>query len=123
MANAQTLSLKQVQALAGVSHMAVYHWRTGSSTRDPLPTVTGANARAVRVMPRDLKSWAKKHGVSLSADPVAVAAGTVKLKLPATAAKEATKKAAKATKPVKKATKTANAGKSQATKPAKKVSH
>lgn len=100
MANAPTLSIKQVQALARVSHMAVYHWRSGTSTRDPLPTVAGANARAVRVMPRDLKAWAKKYGIELQADPVAVAAGTVKLKIPAVA-----KKATKAVKAAKKSVK------------------
>lgn len=98
---AQTLNTKQVQVLAGVSHMAIYHWRQGTSTRDPLPTVEGRTPRSVAFKPKDLKAWAKKHGVELKVDPVAVAAGTIKLKMPAKAATKTAKKAAKATKPVK----------------------
>jgi len=97
------LSIKQVMTLAGVSHMALYHWRAGSTKREALPTVAGEGPRSVAFQPRVLKAWAKKHGVTLKQDPVAVALGEVELESP----KQATKKSAKP------ATKTARKAKSR----------
>lgn len=90
------LNTKQVMALAGVSHMAVYQWRQGSEKRDPLPTVAGETPRSVAFKPRDLKAWAKRCGIELVADPVAVASGEVVLELPKKAVKTAKKAAKKA---------------------------
>lgn len=109
----QVLTTAQVKQIAGVSHMAIYHWRQGTSTRDPLPTVAGPTPRNVAFKPQALKSWAKKHGVELKHDPVAVASGAVKLK----PVKPAEKKAVKAAKPA--AKKAAKAVKKAA--PAKRV--
>lgn len=85
---ANHLSTKQVMALAGVSHMTVYSWRKGSATREPLPTVDTGSI-SVAFSPAKLKAWAKKHGIELRHDPVAVADGSVKLKLNAPAKKAA----------------------------------
>lgn len=101
MARIANLNLKQVMALAQVSHMAIYHWRQGSDKREPLPTVAGATPRSVEFKPSDLKSWAKKCGVELLHDPVAVAKGEVELKLPAKAKPAAKKVATKTTKAAK----------------------
>jgi len=91
-----TLTTKQVMALAGVSHVTVYLWRQGTPTKDPLPTATPmSNPRNVVFLPRTLRAWAKKHGVELKCDPVALAEGSVKLPNRKTFTKE--KKAAKAT--------------------------
>jgi hypothetical protein len=77
-----SLTTKQVMAIAGVSHMTVYVWRGGSATKEPLPAWQGSRVGSVEFNPHQLKSWAKKHGVELKHDPVEVANGTVKLKLP-----------------------------------------
>lgn len=73
------LNTKQVMALAGVSHMTVYQWRHGTATKDVLPSHEGNRPGSVEFKPRELKSWAKKHGIELKADPVEVAAGREKL--------------------------------------------
>lgn len=82
MSKQANLSTKQVMALAGVSHMTVYVWRSGSANKEPLPAWEGARAGSVEFDPRELKTWAKKHGIELKHDPVEVANGTVKLRLP-----------------------------------------
>ncbi len=74
------LKIKQVMALAGVSHMTVFGWRAGSKKRDPLPTKTGANPRSVEFQPGKLRAWARKYGIPLKHDPVDVATGAVKLR-------------------------------------------
>lgn len=73
-----TLTTKQVMALAGVSHVTVYMWRQGTPTKEVLPTV-GSQGRAVVFKPTTFRAWAKKHGVPLKCDPVALAEGHVKL--------------------------------------------
>lgn len=83
------LNTKQVMALAGVSHMTVYQWRAGTKTKDPLPSYEGERPGSVEFKPGELKSWARKHGVELRADPVAVASG--KEKLPTVKTKRAVK--------------------------------
>jgi predicted DNA-binding transcriptional regulator AlpA len=94
-----TLSIKQVMALAGVSHMAVFHWRAGSTKREALPTVAVEGSRSVAFQPRVLKAWAKKHGVELKHDPVSVATGEVALEIPAKEATKPTKATKKSAKP------------------------
>jgi len=91
-----TLTTKQVMALAGVSHVTVYLWRQGTPTKEALPTVDGSQGRAVVFKPTTFRAWAKKHGVELKCDPVALAEGSVKLPNRKTFTKE--KKAAKVAK-------------------------
>lgn len=86
--SATNLTTKQVMAIAGVSHMTVYVWRQGTATRDALQTISDKKRpNAVLFSAAKLKAWAKKHGVELLHDPVAVADGTVKLKVAAAANK------------------------------------
>lgn len=60
------LDTRQLQALFGVTHMSIYHWRKGTPTRAPLKTLKPAKdepAKAVRFDANATLAWAKKHGV------------------------------------------------------------
>ena len=65
MATPKTLSTKDVIAGFGVGHMTVYNWRKGSTSRKPLPVITGDKGR-VSFSVDAVKAWAKEHGVKFT---------------------------------------------------------
>lgn len=71
----KNLTTQQVMQLAGVSHMTVYTWRLGTPTKTALPAEAGDKPRSVEFDARKLKAWAFDNGVTLTADPVALATG------------------------------------------------
>lgn len=64
---ASTLTLKDVQRITKRSHVAVWHWRRGSETRDPMPIneVLEGRARRVQVPTSKFLAWAKKNQVEI----------------------------------------------------------
>jgi len=68
------LTIAQVAAAFGVSQMAIFYWRKGTTTRDPLPEIPDNDSRFPRFAVADLKKHAKKYGLELKHDPVDVVA-------------------------------------------------
>lgn len=83
------LTTRQVQALFGVTHMSIYHWRKGTSTREPLKTlkpIKGEAPTAIRFDPKVVQRYADKYGITPVTTLDKVLAGKAKAKKRATAA-------------------------------------
>lgn len=53
-------TLKQVCEVFGVCPMTIHHWRRDKDL--PVLVIRGDGRDAIRVLPEDLREWAKKHG-------------------------------------------------------------
>jgi hypothetical protein len=86
MAQAQTLTNRQVIAGFRVSDITIFNWRKGTATKDPLPS---SNEDGTRVLykPTEVKRWAKAHGLAFDLE----AALQVKAGVPGPKAKVAAK--------------------------------
>lgn len=65
MAQAQTLTTKQLQTGFGVGHMTIFNWRAGSTKREKLPCTTTDGRVTFKLA--DVKAWAKKHDLTFTA--------------------------------------------------------
>ena len=74
----QRLTIPQVSTMFGVTAMTILHWRKGSASRKPLPTVKPAKhepPNAVRFDQSKVEAWAKRHEIEIVAKPAPEAAG------------------------------------------------
>lgn len=53
-------TLKQVCDVFGVCPMTIHHWRRDKDL--PVLVIRGDGRDAIRVLPEDLREWAKRHG-------------------------------------------------------------
>lgn len=64
--SAKFLNTKNLMTAFAVSHMTIQHWRKGSASRYPLPTVTvKGQPLAVAFSPSQVRAWAKQNKVEL----------------------------------------------------------
>lgn len=74
--NKVTLTIPQVASMFGVTPVTIFNWRKGTRTLSPMPTVAPKSddkRQAVGFALKDLKTWAKKHGLifkELEASPL-----------------------------------------------------
>lgn len=65
--SAKFLNTKNLMTAFAVSHMTIHHWRKGSESKAPLPTVAVKDQpKAVAFSPSQIKAWAKKHKIELA---------------------------------------------------------
>ncbi len=91
MSDKNYLTIKDVMAKYGVTHMTVYLWRKGSAKRNPLPTVSAKKLERptdVAFDPAVLEKWATKYGITASPAKTS----TVEKRGPKVLAKPAAKK-------------------------------
>lgn len=69
-ANTPPLTIGQAAAVFGVSTMAIFVWRRGTTTREPLPTCHNEeDSRFPRFKVSDLRRYAKAYGLKFAREP------------------------------------------------------
>lgn len=62
------LTVKELQAVFGVTNMTVYLWRQGTPTKAKLPTAA-TRGRSVRFEVQETLDWARKHDIPVEVHP------------------------------------------------------